>query len=292
MVADDVRGEALATLVVNRLRGTLDVAAVKAPEFGDRRRDLLDDLAAVTGATILGAETGRVLREAALTDLGRAQRAVVTPERTTIVGGAGNRRVLRRRVTALRALLAEAASDDEREQLRRRLARLRGSVAVIRIGAATEVEFEELRHRFEDALLATRAALEEGIVPGGGATLLQAIGALRSLRLSGDAAVGVECLRRALREPMRRIADNAGHDGGLVVSTVEERQASEGGTIGFDAVTGNYVDMIEAGIVDSTKVVRSEVESAVSVASMVLLAETVVTEPAVSADRTIAADIG
>ena len=291
VLADDVRGEALATLVVNRLRGTLDVAAVKAPEFGDRRRDLLDDLATVTGAAILGAETGRALRDAAVTDLGRAKRAVVTPERTTIVGGAGDRRVVRRRVKALRAQLAEAASDDEREQLRRRLARLSGSVAVIRIGAATEVEFEELRHRFEDALLATRAALEEGIVSGGGATLLHAIGALDSPTLAADGAVGVECLSRALREPMRRIADNAGYDGGLVVTTVQRRQASEGGTIGFDAVTGRYVDMIEAGIVDPAKVVRSEVENAVSVASMILLAETVVTEPAARADQVIPAEI-
>ena len=292
VLADDVRGEALATLVVNRLRGTLEVAAVKAPEFGDRRRDLLDDLATVTGATILGATTGRGLREASLTDLGRAQRAVVTRERTTIVGGGGDRQVVRRRVNALRAQLAEAATDDEREQLRRRLARLRGRVAVIRIGSATEVEFEELRHRFEDSLLATRAALEEGIVPGGGATLLHASGALRSLTLTGDAAVGVECLRRALREPMRRIADNAGYDGGVVVTTVQERQAGEGGAIGFDALSGRYVDMIEAGIVDPTKVVRSEVENAVSVASMILLAETVVTEPAESADGAVPAEIG
>jgi chaperonin GroEL len=197
--------------------------------------------------------------------------------------------MVRRRVKALRAQLAEAASDDEREQLRRRLARLRGSVAVIRIGSATEVEFEELRHRFEDALLATRAALEEGIVPGGGVTLLHAIGALRSLTLSGDAAVGVECLRRALREPLRRIADNAGYDGGLVVTTVQERQAGEGGSIGFDAVSGRYVDMIEAGIVDPAKVVRSEVENAVSVASMILLAETVVTESVQDADRALPA---
>ena len=195
--------------------------------------------------------------------------------------------MVRRRVKALRAQLAEAASDDERAQLRRRLARLRGSVAVIRIGSATEVEFEELRHRFEDALLATRAALEEGIVPGGGATLLHAIGALRSLTLSGDAAVGVECLRRALPEPMRRIADNAGYDGGLVVTTVQQRQDSEGGRIGFDAGSGRYVDMVEAGIVDPAKVVRCEVENAVSVAAMILLAETVVTESVQDADRAL-----
>jgi len=289
VLANDVRGDALATLVVNRMRGTLDVVAVKPPEFGDRRRELLDDVAAVTGATILAAERGRVLKDADLSDLGRARRAVVTSERTTIVGRGGDRRAVRRRVKALQAQLAEASSDDEREQLRRRLARLTGHVAVIRIGAATEVEYQERQHRFDDALLATRAALEEGIVPGGGATLLHAIGALDSLALPGDAAVGVECLASALRMPLRRIADNAGYDGGLVVTTVQQRQAGEGGRIGFDAVSGQYVDMFEAGIVDPAKVVRSEVENAVSVAAMIMLVETVVTESVQDGDRALPA---
>lgn len=278
IVAGDVRGEALGTLVVNRLRGTLDVVAVKAPDFGERRLDFLNDLAAVTGATVLGAGTGRTLSTVALTDLGRAKRAVVTAERTTIVGGDGDRPAVRRLVKALRARHAEASDVDDGEQLRRRVARLTGSVAVIRIGAATEVEYKQLQHRFADAILATGAALEEGIVPGGGATLLQATEALDSVTVSGGAAIGVECLRSALREPLRRIADNAGYDGGLVVATVQQRQASEGGRIGFDAVSGRYVDMITAGIVDPAKVVRAEVENAVSVAAMVLLAETVVTE--------------
>jgi chaperonin GroEL len=287
VLANDVRGEALATLVVNRIRGTLDVVAVKAVEFGDRRRELLDDLGAMTGATVLGGETGRALKDAELTDLGRAGRVVVTSERTTIVGGGGHRRAVRRRAKALQAQLADASDGDERNRLRRRLARLTGRVAVIRIGAATEVEYKERQHRFDDAVLAARAALEEGIVPGGGATLLHAIDSLGSLALSGDAAVGVECLASALREPLRRIADNAGYDGGLVVATVQQRQATAGGRIGFDAVSGRYVDMVEAGIVDPAKVVRSEVENAASVAAMILLAETVVTESVQDADRAL-----
>jgi chaperonin GroEL len=281
LVAESVEGEALATLVVNRLRGTLNVVAVKAPGFGDRRKAILGDLAIVTGATVISEEVGKRLDTLELTDLGAARRVVATQDRTTIIEGQGAPERIRARLAELRVQIEAATGDFDREKLKERLAKMAGGVAVIRLGASTETELTEIKHRVEDALAATRAALEEGIVPGGGVVLLAAVPEIDQLDLQGDEAVGARCLRRALAEPIRQIAANAGYDGAVVVETVrrlgrERRQPN----LGFNALTGRYVDMVKAGIIDPAKVTHAALEAAVSTASMLLTTEAAVTEKA------------
>jgi chaperonin GroEL len=279
LIAESVEGEALATLVVNRLRGTLNVVAVKAPGFGDRRKAILGDLATVTGATVISEEVGKRLDTVELADLGAARRVVVTQDRTTIIGGRGAPDRIQARVAELRAQVEAATSDFDREKLKERLAKVAGGVAVIRLGASTETELTEKKHRVEDALAATRAALEGGIVPGGGVALLRAAPLIDRLDLDGDEAVGARCLRSALTEPMRQIAANAGYDGGVVVETVRRLQKERRRpNLGFNALTGRYVDMVKAGIIDPAKVTHAALEAAVSTASMLLTTEAAITE--------------
>jgi chaperonin GroEL len=274
IVADDVDGEALATLAVNKLRGTLNVCAVKAPGFGDRRKDNLGDLAIVTGGELISEELGRKLDATQLQDLGRARRVVVTKEETTIVEGKGSRKDTEARVHAVKVAIDQATSDWDKEKLQERLGKLTGSVAVVKVGAATETELKERKHRVEDAVQATRAAVEEGIVSGGGVAFLNALPALDKLKLSGDEGTGAAILRRALEEPLRRIAANAGQDGSVVVQKVKGLKAGEG----YDAAKNDYGNMIKRGIVDPVKVTRSALENAVSIASMVLTTNCLVTE--------------
>jgi chaperonin GroEL len=279
LIAEGVEGEALATLVVNRLRGTLNVVAIKAPGFGDRQKAILGDLAIVTGATVIGDETGKRLDSVELTDLGAARRVVASHDRTTIIEGGGDPTRVQARVGELRAQVEQATSSFDRDHLKERLAKLVAGVAVIRLGASTETELNELKHRVEDAIAATRAAIEGGIVPGGGVALLRAAAAVDGLNLEADEAVGARCLQRALTEPMRQIAVNAGYDGGVVVETV--RRLGKHGrrpNVGFNARTGRYVDMVKAGIVDPAKVTRAALDAAASTASMLLTTEAAVTE--------------
>jgi chaperonin GroEL len=279
VIAESVEAEALATMVVNRLRGTLNVVAVKAPGFGDRRKATLVDLATVTGATVVSEETGKRLDKVELADLGAARRVVATHDRTTIIGGHGAPERIQSRTAELRAQLERATADFDRENLRERLAKLAGGVAVIRLGASTETELTEKKHRVEDALAATKAALEEGIVPGGGVALLLAAPLIDRLDLDGDEAVGARCLRLALTEPMRQIAANAGYEGGVVVETVRRLQKERRRpNLGFNALTGRYVDMVKAGIIDPAKVTHAALEAAVSTASMLLTTEAAITE--------------
>ena len=279
LIAESVEGEALATLVVNRLRGTLNVVAVKAPGFGDRRKAILGDLATVTGATVISEEVGKRLDTVELADLGAARRVVATHDRTTIIGGHGAPDRIQARVAELRAQVEAATSDFDREKLKERLAKVAGGVAVIRLGASTETELTEKKHRVEDALAATRAALEGGIVPGGGVALLRAAPLIDRLDLDGDEAVGARCLRSALTEPMRQIAANAGYDGGVVVETVRRLQKERRRpNLGFNALTGRYVDMVKAGIIDPAKVTHAALEAAVTTASMLLTTEAAITE--------------
>ena len=274
IIAEDVDGEALATLVVNKLRGTVQVLAVKAPGFGDRRKEMLRDIAVLTGGTVISEEIGRKLDSVQLEDLGQARRVVATKDDTTIVDGAGKPEEIKGRMGQIKAQIEETTSDYDKEKLQERLAKLSGGVAVIKVGAATEVELKEKKHRIEDALSTTRAAVEEGIVAGGGTTLLQAIPALDKLRLDGEEQIGVDIVRRALEAPVRQIADNAGARGEVVVETVAK---SKLGT-GFDALKGEYRDMFTAGIVDAAKVTRSALQNAASIAAMVLTTETLVTD--------------
>jgi chaperonin GroEL len=274
IIAEDVDGEALATLAVNKLRGTVQVLGVKAPGFGDRRKEMLRDIAVLTGGTVISEEIGRKLDSVTLEDLGRARRVVATKDDTTIVDGAGKPEEIRGRMTQIKAQIEETTSDSDKEKLQERLAKLSGGVAVIKVGAATEVELKEKKHRIEDALSTTRAAVEEGIVAGGGTTLLQAIPALDKLKLDGEEQIGVDIVRRALEAPVRQIADNAGARGEVVVETVAK---SKLGT-GFDALKGEYRDMFTAGIVDAAKVTRSALQNAASIAAMVLTTETLVTD--------------
>jgi chaperonin GroEL len=279
IIAEDVDGEALATLVVNKLRGTLNVLAVKAPGFGDRRKEMLKDIAILTGGQVISEETGRKLDSAQVSDLGRARRVTSNKDETTIVEGHGKESEIQGRIKAIKAQIEETTSDYDREKLQERLAKLSGGVAVIKVGAGTETELKEKKHRVEDALSATRAAIEEGIVPGGGVTLLNVATKLDSLKLQGDEATGVTILRRALEEPMRQIAANAGLDGSVVVSEVRRRQKEVGSDkIGYNVMTGEYVDMVGQGIIDPAKVTRSAVENAVSIAGMILTTEALVTE--------------
>jgi chaperonin GroEL len=274
MIAEDVDGEALATLVVNKLRGTIQVLAVKAPGFGDRRKEMLRDIAILTGATVISEEVGRKLDSVTAEDLGEARRIVATKDDTTIVDGAGREPDIKARMNQIKAQIEETTSDYDREKLQERLAKLAGGVAVIKVGAATEVELKEKKHRIEDALSTTRAAVEEGIVAGGGVTLLQAIPALDALKLEGDEAVGVDIVRHALEAPARQIADNAGARGEVVIDQVKGLPKGHG----FDALKGEYADMFERGIVDAAKVTRSALQNAASIAAMVLTTETLVTD--------------
>ncbi|HUF54490.1 MAG TPA: chaperonin GroEL [Dehalococcoidia bacterium] len=274
IIADDVDGEALATLAVNKLRGTINVIAVKAPGFGDRRKDNLGDLATVTGGQLISEEIGRKLDATELTDLGRARKVVVTKEETTIIQGGGGSKAVQGRVQAVKAAIDAATSDWDREKLQERLGKLTGSVAVIKVGAATETELKERKHRVEDAVQATRAAVEEGIVSGGGVAFINALPALDKMQLDSDEATGAAILRRALEEPLRRIATNAGQDGSVIVQKVRSLKVGEG----YDAASDDYGNMIKKGIVDPVKVTRSALENAVSIAAMVLTTNCLVSE--------------
>jgi chaperonin GroEL len=274
IVAEDIDGEALATLVVNKLRGTVQVLAVKAPGFGDRRKEMLRDLAVLTGGTVISEEIGRKLDSVAVEDLGRARRVVATKDDTTVVDGEGAPDQIKARMQQIKAQIEDTTSDYDKEKLQERLAKLSGGVAVIKVGAATEVELKEKKHRIEDALSTTRAAVEEGLVAGGGTTLVQAAPALDKLKLEGDEKVGLEIIRRALEAPARQIADNAGQPGEVVVEKIKTLPKGEG----FDALKGEYGNMFDKGIVDAAKVTRSALQNAASIAALVLTTETLVTD--------------
>ena len=276
IVADDVEGEALATLVVNKLRGTLDVVAVKAPGFGDRRKAMMEDIAILTGGTVISEELGYELKETTIDMLGRAETVKVNKDRTVIVNGNGSRTEIKERIDSIRAEAEETTSDFDREKLQERLAKLAGGVAVINAGAATETELKDKKLRLEDALNATRAAVEEGIVSGGGVALIGAIPAVTEYAdsLEGDMRTGAKIVERALEEPVRQIAENAGFEGSVVVSKVKE--SPEG--IGFNAASDEYVNMIDAGIVDPVKVTRSALQNAASISGMLLTTEAGITE--------------
>ena len=274
IISEDLDGEALATIVVNKLRGTFKALAVKAPGFGDRRKAMLEDIAILTGGTVISEEIGRKLDSVTLADLGRARQVRSTKEETTIVDGAGDKGQISARVDQLKKQIAETTSDFDREKLQERLAKLAGGVAVVEIGAATEVEMKDKKYRVEDALNATRAAVEEGIVAGGGTTFIDILPALDKLDAEGDVKVGVDIVRRAVEAPVRQIAENAGLEGSVVVDSV--KKAGDG--IGFNALENTYVDMIGAGIVDPAKVTRSALQNAASIAAMVLTTETLVTD--------------
>jgi chaperonin GroEL len=274
IIAEDVEGEALATLVVNKLRGTLQVCSVKAPGFGDRRKAMLEDIATITGGRVIAEEAGLKLENTTVADLGKAKRITIDKDNTTIVEGAGKLVDIKARVTQIRRQIEETTSEYDKEKLQERLAKLAGGVAVINVGAATEVEMKEKKARVEDAKEATRAAMEEGIVQGGGIALLRAAKALEKVKETGDAAIGVEIIRRALEAPLRQIAANAGAEGSLIVEHVLKQPDA----IGYNAATGEYVDMFKAGIVDPTKVTRTALQNAGSVAAMLLTTEAVITD--------------
>ena len=274
IIAEDVEGDALATLVVNRLRGTIKVCAVKAPAFGDRRKAILEDIATLTGGRVISEDIGVKLENVAVEDLGRAKRVIVTKDDTTVVEGAGTRKAIEGRVQTVRRQIEETTSDYDREKLQERLAKLVGGVAVIRVGAATETEMKEKKMRVDDAVNATRAAAQEGIVPGGGVALVRAARALDRLEAEGDALTGVKILQRAMTEPLRRIAENAGVEGAIVIGRVEESKGKEG----YNAATGRYEDLVEAGIIDPTKVVRTALQNAASIAGLMLTTDAAVTE--------------
>ncbi|WP_106626600.1 chaperonin GroEL [Selenomonas massiliensis] len=274
IIAEDLDGEALATIVVNKLRGTFKALAVKAPGFGDRRKAMLEDIAILTGGTVISEEIGRKLDSVTLEDLGRARQVRSTKEETTIVDGAGDKAQIAARVDQLKKQIADTTSDFDREKLQERLAKLSGGVAVVEIGAATEVEMKDKKYRVEDALNATRAAVEEGIVAGGGTTFIDILPALDKIQAEGDVKVGVEIVKRAIEAPVRQIAENAGLEGSVVVDSV--KKAGDG--VGFNALENTYVDMIGAGIVDPAKVTRSALQNAASIAAMVLTTETLVTD--------------
>jgi len=275
IIAEDVEGEALATLVVNKLRGTLQVCAVKAPGFGDRRKAMLEDIAVLTGGRCITEDLGIKLENVKLEDLGRAKRVTIDKENTTIVEGEGKQADIKARVNQIRRQIEETTSDYDREKLQERLAKLAGGVAVINVGAATETEMKEKKARVEDALHATRAAVEEGIVPGGGVAFIRAQKALDNIKgLEGDEKVGVQIVRRAIEEPTRQLADNAGQEGALIVQEVKARKGNEG----YDVATGEYTDLVKAGIVDPTKVTRSALQNAASISGLLLTTEAIVTE--------------
>jgi chaperonin GroEL len=274
IIAEDVEGEALATLVVNRLRGILHGAAVKAPAFGDRRKAMLEDIATLTGGTFVSEDMGYKLESVELNMLGRAKKVKIGKEKTTIVEGYGKSEDVKARVNQIRAQIEDTTSDYDREKLQERLAKLAGGVAVVKVGAATETELKEKKHRIEDALSATRAAVEEGIIPGGGTTLVNIIPSLNDLKAEGDELVGIRIVRRALEEPLRQIAENAGMEGSVVIEKIKNSPPG----FGFDALNEEYVDMIKAGIVDPLKVTRSALQNAASIASMLLTTEALISE--------------
>ncbi|PJF44558.1 MAG: chaperonin GroEL [Phototrophicales bacterium] len=280
IIAEDVDGEALATLVLNKLRGMLNVLAVKAPGFGDRRKAMLRDIAILTGGQVISEETGRKLESVEPSDLGRAGKVVATKDETVIVDGYGDEAAIKARIEEIRVEIENSTSDYDREKLQERLAKLSGGVAVIRVGAATEVELKEKKHRVEDALSATRAAVEEGIVPGGGVALVNAVSALDGFTMEHeDENTGVAILRKALEAPLKKIAANAGQDGGVIINNVRRAQQEQNNPrIGYNVMTGEYVDMIEAGILDPVKVTRGALENAASIAAMILTTEALITD--------------
>ncbi|HEX8672973.1 MAG TPA: chaperonin GroEL [Longimicrobium sp.] len=276
IIAEDVEGEALATLVVNKLRGTLKVAAVKAPGFGDRRKSMLQDIAVLTGGQVISEEVGFKLENAVLSDLGRAKRIVIDKDNTTVVDGAGEQDLIKGRINEIRAAIDKTTSDYDREKLQERLAKLAGGVAVIHVGAATETEMKEKKARVEDALHATRAAVEEGIVPGGGVALLRAQAVLKSFKLEdADEQIGVRIIERALEEPIRQISQNAGVEGSIVVAKVRDNESN---SYGYNARTDEYEDLVQAGVIDPTKVTRTALQNAASIAGLLLTTESVVVE--------------
>ncbi len=274
VIAEDIEGEALATLIVNKLRGTFNAVAVKAPGFGDRRKAMLQDIGILTGAQVISEEVGLKLDSAQLTSLGRARRITVTKDDTTVVEGAGSQDAIKGRIEQIKAEIEKSTSDWDKEKLQERLAKLAGGVAVIKVGAATETELKEKKHRMEDAVSATRAAVEEGIVPGGGVVLVNCVSALDGVKAEGDVKTGVNILRRALEEPLRQIADNAGEEGSVVVEKVKNLPKGQG----YNAATGEYVDMVAAGIIDPTKVTRSALQNAASIAALLLTTEALITD--------------
>jgi chaperonin GroEL len=279
IIAEDVDGEALATLVVNKLRGIVNVLGVKAPGFGDRRKEMLRDIAILTGGTVISEEVGRKLDSVQLEDLGQARRIVANKDNTTIIEGHGEPAQIEGRKKQIKAQIDETTSDYDKEKLQERLAKLSGGVAVVKVGAGSEVELKEKKHRTEDALSATRSAVEEGLVPGGGVALINAQAALDGMKLEGDAQTGVTILRKALEEPLRMLAENAGYDGNVVLENVRRKSAEQSNPhLGFDVISESYVDMIEAGIVDPVKVTRSAVENAASIGAMVLTTEAMITD--------------
>ena len=279
IIAEDVEGEALATLVVNKLRGTINALAIKAPGFGDRRKEMLRDIAVLTGGQVISEETGRKLDATTVQDLGRARRIVSSKDETTIIEGHGVEADIQARIKQIKAQVDETTSDYDKEKLQERLAKLSGGVAVIKVGAGTETELKEKKHRVEDALSATRAAVEEGIVPGGGVALINAAAVLDSIQLSGDEAVGITILRRALEEPLRQLAENAGKEGSVVVAGVRRSQAENNDKgIGYDVLADEFANLQQRGIIDPAKVTRSALENAVSIAGMILTTEALVTD--------------
>ncbi|MBW6466479.1 MAG: chaperonin GroEL [Brevefilum sp.] len=280
IIAEDIDGEALATLVLNKLRGMLNVLAIKAPGFGDRRKAMLQDIAILTGATVISEETGRKLETVTINDLGQAEKVTSTKDDTTVVGGKGDTSAIKGRIEQIRVEIENTTSDYDREKLQERLAKLSGGVAIIRVGAATETELKEKKHRVEDALSATRAAVEEGIVPGGGVALINAIAAVEALKMdSDDAQIGVKIVRDSLEIPMRKIAENAGKDGSVIVEHVRQMQAKEkNNRIGFDVLTEEFGDMVKGGVIDPAKVTRGALENAASIAAMILTTEALITD--------------
>ncbi|MCL5264167.1 MAG: chaperonin GroEL [Chloroflexi bacterium] len=279
IISEDVEGEALATLVVNKLRGTINCLAVKAPGFGDRRKAMLEDIAILTGGKVISEEVGRKLDSATVADLGRARRVVSNKDETTIIEGRGSEQAIQARIKQIKAQIAETTSDFDREKLQERLAKLAGGVAIVKVGAGTEVELKEKKHRVEDALSATRAAVEEGIVPGGGVALINAIAGLDKVQVSADEAIGVSILRRALEEPLRMLAQNAGQEGSVVIDTIRRNQRETGNiAVGYDVIANDYGDMSQKGIIDPAKVTRSALENAASIATMILTTEALITD--------------
>ena len=280
VIAEDIDGEALATLVLNKLRGMLNCVAMKAPGFGDRRKSMLQDMAILTGGTVITEELGRKLETAQISDLGRADKVIVNKDDTTVVGGQGDAKQIKGRIEQIRVEIENSTSDYDTEKLQERLAKLAGGVAIIRVGAGTEVELKEKKHRVEDALSCTRAAVEEGIVPGGGVALLNAISALDGVKMEyPDEQTGVKILHRALEEPMRQLAENAGKDGAVIVrEVIRHQEAADNKNVGFDVLDEEYVDMVKKGIIDAAKVTRSAMEHAASIAAMILTTEALITD--------------
>jgi chaperonin GroEL len=280
IIAEDIDGEALATLVLNKLRGMLNVLAVKAPGFGDRRKAMMQDIATLTNGQLISEETGRKLETTTLEDLGKAEKVVADKDNTTIVGGKGDKAQIKGRIEQIRVEIDKSTSDYDKEKLQERLAKLSGGVAIIRVGAATETELKEKKHRVEDALSATRAAIEEGIVPGGEIVFINAVASLDKVKMDGeDETIGVAIVRKALEAPIRRLAENAGQDGAVIIENVRRRAKEQGNkNLGYNVITEEYVDMLQAGVIDPLKVVRGALENAASIAAMILTTECLVTD--------------